>query len=278
MTESPLYLMGAVLAASAGILAMVVARRVRRRRRRAALLRRPFPERWRRILDRTMPLYRSLPPVLRDRLHGHVHVFLAEKEFEGCGGLTVTDEMRVTIAAHACMLFLNRKATYYPSLSSILVYPGAYAAQEKTAIGDLPFVTTDVRLGESWTRGAVVLAWDPDRRGTRDVRARQNLIFHEFAHQLDQEDGVPDGAPSLEGRAGYTTWARVLGREYARLRRSLGREARPVLDEYGATDPAEFFAVATEAFFDTPRKLRRKHPALYRVLSGYFRLDPAAWR
>jgi Mlc titration factor MtfA (ptsG expression regulator) len=128
-------------------------------------------------------------------------------------------------------------------------------------------------LGQSWTRGNVILAWDAALGGGRDFHDGHNVVLHEFAHQLDQEDGSADGAPPLPSRGLYGPWARVLGAEYESLR----GPGRHVLDEYGGTNPAEFFAVATEAFFEKPRQLRKKHPQLYEQLKAYYQQDPAQW-
>jgi MtfA peptidase len=246
-----------------------------RQRRRARLRAVPLPERWRAILTANVPLYTRLPPERRRELEGHVQVLLAEKRFEGCAGLELTDEVRVTVAAHAALLLLGRgeEAQYYPDLVSILVYPSAYLAPVEERRGGIVTERQDGRLGESWRRGVVVLAWDAARAGARDARDGDNVILHEFAHQLDTEDGVFDGVPSLDRPSDYAAWARELASEYERLRE---RPHKSVLDAYGATDPAEFFAVATEAFFEKPHQLHRRHPALYAELSRFYRMDPAA--
>ncbi len=135
----------------------------------------------------------------------------------------------------------------------------------------------EVRLGESWRTGAVVLAWDEILHGALDPMDGQNIVFHEFAHQLDQEDGVADGTPIIEKRSRYISWARVLSREFKVLQKKASHGMNTVMDHYGATDPTEFFAVATETFFEKPSQLKLKHPALYEELKGYYQLDPATW-
>src|SRR5262245_13041024 len=244
-----------------------------RGRRRARLRATPVPAAWRGILAKNVPLYRRLSPGRQQELHGHIQVLLAEKSFEGCGGLRLNDEIRVTIAAHAGMLLLGREPHYYPGLHSILVYPSTYVVRvdERDGTG----VVTEqeqARHGESWQRGALVLAWDAALAGARDPRDGDNVILHEFAHQLDTEDGAADGTPFLDGRGAYATWARALRPEFERLRES---PEESVLDTYGATNPAEFFAVATEAFFERAARLRERHPALYAALSRFYHLDPA---
>ncbi len=238
-------------------------------RRRVALAR-PFPPPWLRIIEENIPPYGKLSPALQGQLQGYVKMFLHDKSFEGCGGLELNDEIRVTVAAQACLLLLNRRIRCYPNLYSILVYPSAYVARNEQD-------EASVRLGESWRTGAVVLAWDSVKRGVLNFSDGHNVVIHEFAHQLDQEDGAGDGAPILESRSAYGTWARVLSGEYERLRRRVRRGEKTILDPYGATDPAEFFAVASETFFEKPRQLLNKRPELYAELQGFYRVNPVEW-
>jgi len=249
-----------------------------RRKRRAALFAQAFPDAWIEILERNVPLYNALPEPLKRQLRGHINIFLAEKKFIGCAGLEVTDEVRVTVAAGACVLMLNRKARYYPGLSTIFVYPEAYVAEGARATGGGGvLIQEQARAGESWQHGPIVLSWDGVRRGAADVRDGHNVVLHEFAHQLDQADGEADGAPDLGARSRYVSWARVLGREYEKLVARARRGRGSTLDRYGATNPAEFFAVLTETFFEKPKKLKRKHPELYEEAKGFYRLDPLEW-
>jgi Mlc titration factor MtfA (ptsG expression regulator) len=246
-----------------------------RERRRSRIRRSPFPEEWEAILERNVPLYRRLSEADRSELKGHIRVFLAEKRFEGAGGLAITDEIRVAIAAHACVLLLHRTTDYYPGLYTILVYPGAYVA-ERAVREPMGTVTeqTETRLGESSTRGAIVLSWDAVEATASDVGDCRNVVLHEFAHQLDAQDGLVEGTPVLADRSRYVAWARILGREYERLRRDAALGRQTVLDRYGATSPAEFFAVATECFFARPKLLKARHPELYGELRGYYQQDP----
>ena len=246
--------------------------------RRKRLLSQSFPPEWEEILNRNVALYRYLPEPLKKELQGHINVFLGEKTFEGCGGLEINDEIRVTIAAQACILLLNRtKPTYYPSLYSILVYPSAYIAKKVTVDGMQHTEEMSVRGGESWTRGEVVLAWDFVRKAAIDLTFGHNVVLHEFAHQLDQEDGSANGAPILGKSTGYKTWARVLSKEYEGLRQNTLSGRKDIMDAYGATNPAEFFAVATETFFEKPKQMKFAHPELYEELRSYYGLDPLKW-
>lgn len=248
------------------------------RRHRHTLRHTTMPETWRNMIEKNVPLYQHLPKELQKQLEGHVMVFLEEKEFEGCKGLEITDEMRVTIAAQACMLLLNREPTYYPKLDTILVYPKEYIAQSIVRVGN-QFVheQESARLGESWLNGSVILAWNHVKNQAGDFRDGHNLVLHEFAHQLDQEDGTGDGTPILEQHSQYMTWSRVLGHDYKELCEEIAQHKPDVIDDYGATNPAEFFAVATEAFFEKPQQLQEKHPQLYHELAKYYKLDPVEW-
>ncbi|MFH2056927.1 MAG: M90 family metallopeptidase [bacterium] len=247
----------------------------RRRRWRSE----PLPPEWIEIIERNVPCYRYLKAAERLELHGHIQVFLHEKEFEGCEGLEVTDEIRVTIAAQACVLLLHRETDYFPMMTSILVYPHHYFAHTvKRQPGGLVQERMQGRLGESWLRGPIVLSWDDVLRGAADPSDGHNVVFHEFAHQLDSESGAMEGAPSLPEATMYTAWARVLSNEYKSLLADLQRHHQPLIDAYGATSPAEFFAVVTEAFFEKPLQLKSRHPELYEQMRIFYQQDPASRR
>lgn len=247
--------------------------------RRKRYLAQPFPSTWEEHLQRNVVLYRMLPPELQAQLRSHIKIFLGEKGFEGCGGLEITEEIRVTIAALACLLLLNRETSYYRGLTTILVYPQAYVVDSKKREGFIEFENDgEGRLGESWGNGTVVLSWCDVTRTSYDPKDGHNLVLHEFAHQLDQEDGEGDGVPILEQRSKYASWTHVLNDEYHKLVELTEKGKKDVLQAYGATNPAEFFAVATEAFFEKPKQLQKKHPELYEQLKDFFHLDPLEWR
>jgi len=247
-----------------------------RDRRRKAITERPFPPAWQTILLDTVPYAQRLAAEDQDKLRDLIQIFIEEKRFEGCAGLEVDDEIRVTIAAQACILILRHDDDIYPDLEVILVYPSTYIDRRpRTVDGGIVIEGPEARLGESWSRGVVVLAWDAVLHGASEPRDGKNVVFHEFAHQLDTEDGAADGAPVLEKRAAYGPWARVLGVAYEGLVRDDSEGNRTLLDTYGAKNPAEFFAVVTECFFEKPRALRTRHPALYEQMRQFYRQDPA---
>jgi len=249
-----------------------------KRGRREEIRQRAFPGEWLAILEKNVPLYGRLPEADRRELEGHILVFLAEKRFEGCGGLELTDEIKVTIAAGASLLLLHRETDYYPDLRSILVYPSSFISKvtERTSYGVV--IESDlVRLGESWGHGYVVLSWDDVRSGAADIHDGHNVTLHEFAHQLDEEDGSANGAPLMEQRSHYIAWARILSAAFEELRHDTMFGNETVLNGYGATNPAEFFAVATETFFEKPHQLKEKHPELYEELKRYYHQDPGEY-
>jgi Mlc titration factor MtfA (ptsG expression regulator) len=245
-------------------------------RRRERLRSQPFDPEWIAILYRNFPIFTRLSNEDRSELLGHIQVFLGEKHFEGCGGLELTDEIRVTIAAQACLLLLHRDTDYYPELTSILVYPTGYTEEGVRHIGGGIWEEgPEHRLGHTARGlGALVLAWDAVSHGARDASDGQNVVLHEFAHQLDFENRTADGTPALDTHAQYLAWARVMSAEFGALRAAEMEGVPTVLDRYGATNAIEFFAVATEAFFERPRELKQKHPELYAELQAFFRQNP----
>lgn len=243
---------------------------------RRRLLARAFPSSWKRILERDVPCYRSLDAAERSNLRRHISIFLAEKNFEGCNGLTITDDMRVVVAAYACLLLLNLDNDYYPALGSVLIYPTCFAVRVREAdASGIVTVGTEERLGESWEEGTVVLAWDSVQEIIERRNGGLNVILHEFAHQLDAEAGISDGAPLHHLNERYRNWAEMCTTTYARLRHDRRRGRPLVLDPYGASSPAEFFAVVTETFFEQPVRLLAHHAELYLELKALYRQDPA---
>lgn len=238
-----------------------------------------FPEEWVGILERNIEIYPNLPMPLRLQLRKLIKRFLHQKHFSGAGGLELTDEMRVTIAAQACMLQLNRRGALYPRLKYIIVYPTAFVVSRSET--DANGVTGDKRrglLGESWDNGKVILAWDNVLHGACNFVDGKNVVLHEFSHQLDSESGSTDGAPLLAGESSYRSWATALSGEYRVLQRKARKGRRSLIDHYGATNPAEFFAVATETFFEKPRRMAEHHAELFEVLRSYYRIDPRDWQ
>lgn len=244
---------------------------------RSRTINKPFSDNWEKILEERLPIYTKLPTVLQKQLQQLIAVFLNEKEFVACAGLILTEEMKIVIAAQACLLLLNRPSNEYADLYTIYIYPTTFRAtrEVRDEIGLVSSQSHDL-LGESWSNGKVILAWDDVEKGIRNFTDGMNVVLHEFAHQLDHESGVTNGAPLLYTKAAYKSWAYVLGREFEKLQKRNPRK-KSIIDHYGATNPAEFFAVATETFFEEPKKLHKSHRELFEELEKFYRLDPREW-
>jgi Mlc titration factor MtfA (ptsG expression regulator) len=249
--------------------------------KRAEILQAPFPDAWRDVLARNVAHYARLNADEQHRLRELSQVFVHEKRWEGCGDLELSDEMRVTIAAQACLLVLELPHRMYRNVETILVYPSAVLRPEPepgvfVRSRDVLSHGPVALLGEAHHGGPVVLAWDRVLRDGQRPQDGHNLVYHEFAHKLDMLDGSADGTPPLTSRAELAQWAKACEAAFLALRQDAQRGAHTLLDTYGATNEAEFFAVATEHFFDRPKSLRDQLPELYEVLSRFYRQDPAA--
>ena len=250
-----------------------------REHRRKKLIRAPFPSTWEEILRSNVVHYCMLEDAGRAKLRALIQVFVAEKYWEGAGGLTLDDEIRVTISAQACLLLLGLPHNYYQNVMTIIVYPSAVVPPpRKQGFFENRFAPADIVrpiLGQAFMQGPVIIIWDAALHGSRHPELGHNVIYHEFAHKLDMLDGAADGTPPLRDRAEYRDWIRICTREYQRLKGDAAAGRESFLDSYGAANEAEFFAVATEQFFDQPRLMLRQSPDLYRVLQEYYRQDPA---
>lgn len=249
-------------------------------RRRNQIRSEEFPAAWLEILRHNFAFYHFLTEAEQTKLRSDVQVFVAEKNWEGCGGLTMTDEVRVTVAAQACLLTLAFEDNYYDLVQSVLVYPDAYVAPNQTITkGGIVFEGDSNREGEAWYRGPVILSWSDAHAGGRRESGGHNLVFHEFAHQLDMQNGRDvDGMPPLPSTERYQQWEAVIPREFEQLQMQCSRGIPTLLDCYGTTNIGEFFAVATECFFVQPRAMAHHHAELYQQFRGYFLQDPAQWR
>jgi Mlc titration factor MtfA (ptsG expression regulator) len=237
----------------------------------------PIPQAWFDLVRRHVPLAARLTLADRDRLYRLMQVFLADVGIEGCAGLEVTEEMRVTIAAQACLLLLRMEFPKYTRVRRVLVYPTSFVPKTAALHRTGQIVPPEVPLlGQAWQTGVVVLGWDAVQRGAVSPIDGENVVLHEFAHMLDAEDGSMDGVPVLDSKSSYRVWATLLADRFAEhVSRTEAGEAT-TLNAYGATNRAEFFAVATEAFFERPVALRRGEPRLYELLMSFFKFDPAS--
>ncbi len=246
------------------------------RRTRARLLASALSDREREIVEEAVPLIRRLPPELRKALDGKMALFRHQVRFIGCNGLEVTEEMELAIAAQACVLVVNTDA-WYQTLRTILIYPGAFKSRRAERDGYVVTERETVRDGESWARGPVILSWKAAEQGASDDRDGHNVVFHEFAHQIDDASGRADGVPLLNKDQTFAEWARVFVDAFDRLKTNITHGHQSVIDPYGATGHEEFFAVSVEVFFERPHALKAEEPEVYDQLARLFRLDPGSW-
>jgi len=238
----------------------------------------PFKKQWRKIIQQRMPYFKQMPADLQLQLKQHIQVFLAEKTFVGCNGVKINDEIRITVAAQACLLLLNRKTNYYPKLQTILVYPRAFVKEQQVTNKDgVQHLQKMALAGESWDFGKVVLSWQDTLDGAQIPDDGRNVVIHEFAHQLDQENGKANGAPILDKGQNYKCWSEVFSAQFKLLQRQAQTGTPSLFDYYGATEPAEFFAVVSEVFFEKAKQFHHEHPKLYQQLTQYYQVDPIHW-
>ena len=252
--------------------------RNRKLKNRKELREKAAPDGWDGILVLRAPLLGRLPAVDMAELYGHIQVFLSEKRFEGCSGFEITEEVRVAIAAQACLLLLHRDTDYFPTTETIMVYPDEFEVDVAEAEDDW-IVTeyTEDRSGESWDYGPIVLSWRDVLESAHPEADGYNVVIHEFSHQLDLENGEIDGVPKLPDAGAYAKWKEKFTLAYEAHCEAVDRGRRTELDEYGAESPHEFFSVVVEAFFEMPEALQRLHPGVYNLLAEYFQQDPVNW-
>ena len=244
-------------------------------RRQRILKRSPLDERrWRAALDH-YPFARALSREERSRLHDWVVLFLNEKSLVGAGGLVVRDEMRIGIATQACMLILNLDLDYYRGWDEIIVYPDEFVAEyEYMDDAGVVHQVEEPMTGESWLAGPVILSWaDAEQRGDEHG---YNVVIHEFAHKLDMLNGDANGFPPLHAGMVRDEWSRAFGAAYNDFQARVQRDEVVGIDPYAAENPAEFFAVLSEAFFEIPATVLERYPAVYRQLAAFYRQDPVA--
>lgn len=245
-------------------------------RQRRKLVSKPFPPGWREMLYANFAQYEWLTAEEQQRLHDAVRIFIAERWWEGCSGLVLTEEMQVTIAGQACMLLLGHPGVYLGQPQTVLVYPAEYLAKERKPVGGGAAVESEsARYGEAWQGGPMILSWPAVLHGGQNPYDGENLVYHEFAHVLDMLDFSADGSPPLSGDLAGS-WEEIFSREHKSLIESLRQHEPTLLGSYAATNRAEFFAVSTERFFEQPHDLRFMHPDLYYALQQFYRQDPVS--
>ncbi|MCL6284734.1 zinc-dependent peptidase [Ruegeria sp. 2012CJ41-6] len=247
-----------------------------RRQARHRLLDTPLSDAQRATIENMVPIVRRLPPGLRAVMDGKVNLFLDQVDFVGCDGLEVTEDMQLSIAAQACLLVVNSEL-WYENLTTVLIYPNAFKSRQRRQSGYVVTEQEVVRTGESWDRGPVILSWAHSRQGALNDRDGQNVVFHEFAHQIDDLSGRTNGVPILSQGQSFAEWEHVFLTAYDAHVRAIEAGHRTVIDPYGAEGHEEFFAVSVEVFFERPQALKSDVPEVYEQLSKLFQLDPVAW-
>lgn len=245
--------------------------------RREQLYSMPLKKEWANLLRKYVPLASKVPEHLQPIYHGHINYFLASKTFVGRGGFVVDDRTRITIAGNACLLVLTRSSAIFPGFETIIVYPETYQAPGVQQSDGLAGQSVEHRAGESWYRGPIVLAWSNVETGSIISNDGHNVVIHEFAHKLDEENQLMNGLPILKDRSHYSDWAEVLGEEYQSFLKRVDSGSNKVIDSYGAVSPVEFFAVITESFFEKPQLMKMRLPELYEQLLQYYGVDTANW-
>lgn len=248
-----------------------------RNRRRKKILAAPIPEHWKAILDQNVSQLSRLTASQRALLYQRVQIFVKEKYWEGCNGFQITEEVKLTIAGQACLLTLGFTSDCFDRLKTILVYPDTYVAKE-TLLNSIGVLTegTSFRLGESWGQGPIILSWESIREGGEIPDDGRNVVVHEFAHYYDAVDQQFNGTPLLNSPAEYERWNQVMTAEYQALVSQLKHGQETFIDPYGATNPAEFFAVCSEHFFEQPREMQEYSEDLYETLKMFYQQDPGS--
>jgi MtfA peptidase len=250
-------------------------RHLKQRRRERIMASSLTPEQ-RATVERLVPLVRRLPASIRASLEGKINLFLDQITFRGQNGLEVTDDMRLSIAAQACLLIVN-SPVWYDTLRNVLIYPSAFLTNRNKHDGQFVHESSHATLGESWARGPVILSWDHALHGGLDAEDGHNVVIHEFAHQLDGLSGHTNGIPLLRKGQAYSGWEKAMLDAFQDQVQRVQHGEPTLIDPYGATSHQEFFAEAIVTFFERPRAMRDQMPALYEQLATLLALDPAQW-
>jgi len=233
---------------------------------------------WEQSLANYWPIFSRIPYELKIKLRKHILNFMAEKQMIGCQGLKLSEQEQVIIAAQACLLIVNKSFERYDQLKSILIYPSSFITHRDISLGN-GTIASDKRIlsGEAWETGKVIISWNDTVDGIANDKDGNNVVLHEFAHLLDHESGTANGAPVLNNRQDYVTWSQTLNNAFNRLQNNIESGQPTLFNPYGASNPAEFFAVVTELFFENGLLLKTHEQELYEQLKSYYEVDTATW-
>jgi len=248
-----------------------------RNRRRKKLLAQPLSDEWRQIIARNVAVYSLLSPAEQQRLVGAARIIAAERRFEGCKGLAITEEIRVTIAVQAALLLLGEDGYYFDRVEAFLVYPYVVVLPSHGTRGRDDDDFERVASGVAEHEGQIVLSWPDVLRGGSSASDAQNVVIHELAHHLDGLDGEMGGSPPTATQAERNRWRDVLSRELDTLRQDLAEGRRTSLHPPAAVSTSEVFAYGTECFFEKPLELRARHPELFACFHNFYKVDPCPW-
>ena len=267
-----------ILLLGLGIIATILYWPIHKTRKRTTISIRPFPMQWEQALSTYWPIFSRIPYGLKQKLRKQIQLFMAEKQIVGCQGLRLNEQERVIIAAQACLLIINKSFDHFDPLKTILVYPSSFITNREVNLGN-GTVASDKRVlsGESWDTGRIIISWQDTVDGVADDTDGANVIIHEFAHLLDHQSGSSNGAPILNKSSDYDTWSVVWNDAFSRFLTSLEDGKTPLFNPYGASNPAEFFAVVSEVFFENGQLLKNHEPALYEQLKHYYEVDTKEW-
>lgn len=237
-----------------------------------------FPVQWREILQKEWPQFQRIPDLLKEPLYARILVFLSEKKFYPCDGFELQEKHKLLIAAQACLLIVNKPYEYYDQLNSILIYPSAFLVKRSVALANGTLQDQEsIHAGEAWSVGRVILSWDEVESGMKNPSDGNNVVIHEFAHLLDYTSGDGNGAPLLEHAKNYDKWSQVFSLSYEHLLQKYQHGEKVILNPYGLTSPAEYFAVVSELFFENSKLLEKHEPALHHELVKFYAVDPGLW-
>ncbi|MCH2181366.1 MAG: zinc-dependent peptidase [Mariniblastus sp.] len=243
-------------------------------RRRAQILAPPFPPAWQTFLENNMGFYRRLDDSERAKLQDITRIMVAEKNWEGHAGLEMCDEIKVTVAGMAALMLLGVDNFFFEKVRTIILFPQAVRRETNTGW----VIERDTfHSGEAHPGGQVVLSWQDSYHDAQAIGNGHNLVLHEFAHCLDNLDGEMGGSLDFGDRETNECWNQVCEREFQALIHAVQNGQRTLINDYGATNKAEFFAVCTETFFEKPLLMEQQHTELFQLLARFYRLDPRKW-
>jgi len=246
--------------------------------RRLTIKAHDFPKEWERILSAHWPLYCRLPDLLKQNLHDRIKLFLSEKQFIACNDFKLDEKHKLLISAQACLLIINKPFEYFDKLKTILVYPSAFIVRHNNLLANgTVSEDTNINSGEAWETGKIILSWDDAYSGMIKLEDGHNVVIHEFAHLLDHTNGTANGAPLLQHAKSYDQWSQIFSSAYENLQRSINIGQSNLFNPYGATNPGEFFAVASELFFEKSKSLQQHEPELHQQLTKFYAIDPTLW-